>query len=1392
MKKQASLFLWALFFLCPGVNALSPQKYYVKESASGSGSGISWSNASANLQQVVNNASEGDTIFVAQGRYYTLPTDSRGFVMKEGVHVFGGFSGEGMVSNANQMDTVSYKTYLDGNHKTRVLTQDAEFDVNTEWGGFVICNGYLANDNSYGGAVMLRKGGKIHSSTVTGNYIYASETALGGGIYNIGGQVENCIVKNNKILGGGTYGAGIFNQQGSVTNCIVMYNDAEANAFFSNVVAAGGGIYNRDGKIVNTLSARNTVYAYTIVAAYSWGAGIYNSQGEIINCTIADNMSDATADAYTYSAGAGLYNQGNCKIVNSILWNNKVDVAVNNIYNNGTSLYYNSLVEGKSETELGTGQNNLDGTISRLLFKDLFNGDYRLLPYSDAINAGNDSENSTLFDVAGNLRKYGVIDLGAYEYQGEKLNAQVEMTTAKTESGNIRFRVAGVEPGTIIVNFGDGIPVGYEVDNNPLEIIHPVGSAKTISIYTSVYTPYITLFECRNDSLTSLNIADSNISSIDCSQNLLRISTLPEKQSGWTNYVYHPQKEISVKSIVYPTDTIDLSSELERGGIVTSYHWKSKDQTTVLTEGVDYTINQGVTTFLKAQTDSVYCELTNSLFPDLVLKTNKIKVKKMLPVLNIESEQITYTGENIYIQPAYQSNTVNNVPLILTYTYVSGGTSKSYAMDAGEYKVIAHFGGDENHEPVNSNVATLIVKKATPSMILTSKVVPYTGSPIVIDQPILEGSATVKALASSLQYKYGSSSSAPTGVGTYEVTISSVGNANHEAVSKSVMLSITDSQTIVSLSDQYYVYDGTVKTLTPYIADVSQNVSVKYQYEGILANDMAYGPTTEAPVNAGEYRVKATVENIYNTVIVRANLTIKRKEPVFVMQNKTASYTGARISSEIISSEPSGAIYLKTYKGRGDTYYEEDTNAPVNVGTYSVSVVFAGSANYYSVTRKATLSIINKGHSTFVMQNKKAVYSGTAPSIDPLNVLPSDSVRNITYIYSGLDYPSSTTPPINAGNYLVTAAVETDGVIGTQQVQSLLTIEKAVQQIQFDQQQFEDRQLVDQRFDIAATTDSGQPITFSSGNQNIARISSGNNAVVLTGLGVTSIAAQAVSSQNYLAASPVVRTLNVTSSDVTIHELIINGQPHNINQRYVIDCGYTDANINVVIEAGANTKLKFSDDPTDIYLEKVDTTLYIPKAMVKKLDFTVISQDDKTTKDYSLVIERRFNHEDIVKTRTNNMFIAMDALDTRTISSYKWYKKASGGDTFEEVGQGNTYTTPTSASFDPADIYYLQITTSDGEILRSCEFSAVLKSMEIKVYPNPALRNEIAYLEADIDDDVLAEAITDVYSLSGEHVLRFPLTGRTTQLPTFLGSGMYILKVSSKGIYTRSTRFIIK
>jgi len=151
---------------------------------------------------------------------------------------------------------------------------------------------------------------------------------------------------------------------------------------------------------------------------------------------------------------------------------------------------------------------------------------------------------------------------------------------------------------------------------------------------------------CKGNSLTSLDLSNNTLLTLlSCYNCKFNLATLPIKAAQWTSYFYNPQQDYVISSQTPINTNINLSSQLTVDGHTTNYIWKTEDGTT-LSDGVDYTINNGVTSFTSTPTQKVYCEMTNLAFPNLTLKTTLTTITLATGVDNNEMDQVSiYTRQ---------------------------------------------------------------------------------------------------------------------------------------------------------------------------------------------------------------------------------------------------------------------------------------------------------------------------------------------------------------------------------------------------------------------------------------------------------------------------------------------------------------------------------------------------------------------------------------------------------------------------------------------------------------------------------------------------------------------------------------------------------------------------
>lgn len=168
------------------------------------------------------------------------------------------------------------------------------------------------------------------------------------------------------------------------------------------------------------------------------------------------------------------------------------------------------------------------------------------------------------------------------------------------------------------------------------------------------------------------------------------------------------------------------------------------------------------------------------------------------PKLTLKNATVTYTGKAKRINAA----TVTGSAGTITYSYYSDSkcTKKlsSLPVNAGTYYVRAKSSKTAYSNAATSNVAKLIIQKATPKITLKDKVATYTGKGIKISK------ATVSGSTGTVTYTYYSNakctkklSKCPVKVGTYYVKATVASTKNYKSVtSKAAKLVVKKANTL--------------------------------------------------------------------------------------------------------------------------------------------------------------------------------------------------------------------------------------------------------------------------------------------------------------------------------------------------------------------------------------------------------------------------------------------------------------------------------------------------------------------------------------------------------------------------------------------------------------------
>ncbi|WP_460926441.1 beta strand repeat-containing protein, partial [Spirosoma agri] len=419
---------------------------YVKAGATGTGA--TWSNASGDLQAMINASASGDQVWMAGGTYKPSTsglTDARSatFRAKAGVTILGGFTGAtGTEGNAGARTTTPSSTTLSGDLGTIGDQADNAYHVvyvGLNAGEVALLDGLcMTGGNANGSTGTDKRGGGIWISgnvslancQITGNTCIE----LGGGIYlqngATGGSWNNCQIINNSAPQGNGSGAG-----GALLNCS-NYQLRNCQFTANQTSYLGGGLYISGStpiQLVSCVFDQNAATAFggfgaglnlnyssaTIVNSFftrnrgNYGGGLLSGNGSVatcINTTIRANTSGVAGGA-VYS-----FNDGRINLTNCVLWGNggqNVAAGFNN--------YFSYTLTQPIPFNYNDQGGNIIATFDP--FENSTGPDLKAC--APAIDAGSDAVNATTTDVLGNARKVRTIDMGAAEFRGTSYTLSV-------------------------------------------------------------------------------------------------------------------------------------------------------------------------------------------------------------------------------------------------------------------------------------------------------------------------------------------------------------------------------------------------------------------------------------------------------------------------------------------------------------------------------------------------------------------------------------------------------------------------------------------------------------------------------------------------------------------------------------------------------------------------------------------------------------------------------------------------------------------------------------------------------------------------------------------------------------------------------------------------------
>ena len=316
-----------------------------------------------------------------------------------------------------------------------------------------------------------------------------------------------------------------------------------------------------------------------------------------------------------------------------------------------------------------------------------------------------------------------------------------------------------------------------------------------------------------------------------------------------------------------------------------------------------------------------------------------IVIRQAKPSLRVIPFQVTYDGDQ---HPAYCiAEGVHEGDVLAPVTVTYNG-SEEVPVHAGTYDVTAVIEATQDYERVEVTVAeAVMIAKAEPSIQIGQVTTVYDGSVHTAEYSVLDKDGEPMDVETTVWY--GDSTEAPVHAGTYDVTVQTAETQDYKSVTvvREGAVVITPVKTAsVRVIPFQITYDGRKHPAYCIVSGLEQ---------GTYKLKVTYNGSEEVPTEAGHYEVVVVVETdgdyAVAPVTVEDAVIIAKAEPQIRLAKAEYTYDGEAhpASYEVIGvdDEP---LSVET-----EVLYNESAEAPVEAGSYTVSIKTIETTNYSSV-----------------------------------------------------------------------------------------------------------------------------------------------------------------------------------------------------------------------------------------------------------------------------------------------------------------------------------------------------------------------------------------------------------------------------------------------------------
>jgi Concanavalin A-like lectin/glucanases superfamily/MBG domain (YGX type)/Bacterial Ig-like domain (group 3)/IPT/TIG domain/MBG domain/WD40-like Beta Propeller Repeat len=415
--------------------------------------------------------------------------------------------------------------------------------------------------------------------------------------------------------------------------------------------------------------------------------------------------------------------------------------------------------------------------------------------------------------------------------------------------------------------------------------------------------------------------------------------------------------------------------------------------------------------------------LTASFVPADLTNYNDGSVSTTIDVAKATPGVIIAGGSYVYDGTAHPANAAATGVLgeeltPLSFVYNGSGAAP---VNTGNYEAVATFAGNGNYLTASAT-ATIVIAKAPVALNWTSPGAIVYGTPL--------GAAHLNATANvpgTFSYSPAAGTLLNAGVEqTLTATFTPADPVNYDGSVVTTTIGVAKATPVISVSGGSFTYDG-----TPHAAAGS---AVGVGGENLAPLTITYNGSPSAPVNAGNYLVAVSYAGSanYESATETAALTIGKAQAVVTWPAPAA----------IVYGTPLGSAQLNaTASVPGSFSYSPAAGAVLNAGvgqTLTVTFMPADPVNYDGGVITTTIGVAKASPVISVTGGSFTYNGGPHPAPGSVTGVGGESLGPLTITYNG-----STTAPVNAGNYLVSASYSGSANYESASATATLTIGRA-------------------------------------------------------------------------------------------------------------------------------------------------------------------------------------------------------------------------------------------------------------------------------------------------------------------------------------------------------------